>query len=224
MQYIAIKEETDANGETHFIINAIPLKNKNKTVVQKIPHPTGSDTLSFKTLEEAQKAIERAGFAPINPDGKKIVLKQQKLNANDDKDYEKQILNLVHNKINSSNPNICQAAISVLSEFPTEENFNILFDKLGEENDQIRKNAISAICKYGNLLSDKIIEALSNENWVTRNSAINCIKVLSEDKNIDTEQYIKPLIKTCNDTNAIVQSNALTVLGIVWQNYKKYNK
>ena len=95
MQYIAIKEETDAKGETHFIINAIPLKNKNKTVVQKIPHPTGSDTLSFKTLEEAQKAIERAGFAPINPDGKKIVLKQQKLNANDDKDYEKQILNLV---------------------------------------------------------------------------------------------------------------------------------
>lgn len=225
MQYIAIKEEIDAKGKTHFIINAIPLKNKNKTVVQKIPHPTGSDTLSFKTLEEAQKAIERAGFAPINPDGKKFVLKQQKINiGNDDKDYENRILNLIHNKINSSNPNICQAAISVLSEFPTEENFNILFDKLGEENDLIRKNAISAICKYGNLLSDKIIEALSNDNWVTRNSAINCIKLLSEDKNIDTEQYIKPLINTCNDTNAIVQANALTVLGIVWQNYKKYNK
>ncbi len=226
MQYITIKEETNPKGEVRYIISAIPLKNKHKTVVQKIPHPTGTDTLIYKTLEQAQEAIERAGFAPINPDGKKVVFNKQSSNKikDNDKNYEDLILNLVHNKINSSNPNICQASISVLSEFPTEENFNILFEKLGEENELIRKNAISAICKYGNLLSDKIIEALSNDNWVTRNSAINCIKALAEDKNIDIEQYILPLIKTADDSNPIIQANAISVLGTVYQNYKKYNK
>lgn len=226
MQYIAIKEQTNSKGEVCYIISAIPLKNKNKTVVQKIPHPTGSDTISFNTLEEAQEAIERAGFAPINPDGKKVVFHKQVSDQikKSDKNYEDLILNLVYNKINSSNPNICQASISVLSEFPTEENFNILFAKLGEENDLIRKNAISAICKYGNLLSDKIIEALSNDNWVTRNSAITCIKTLVENKDTDIERYILPLIKTADDSNPIIQANAISVLGIVYQNYKKYNE
>lgn len=226
MQYIAIKEETDSKGNKIYTINAIALKNKNRTVVQKIPHPTGTDVLVYNTLAEAQDAVERAGFAVINPDGKKSTsLKNKtKISTTDEKNYEELILNLLHKKINSSNPNICQAAIPVLSEFPSEETFNILFEKLGEENDLIRKNAISAICKYGNMLSDKIIDALSNSSWVTRNSALNCIKVLTDDKNIDIERYIEPLIKTCDDSNPIVQANAISVLGVVYQNYKKYNK
>ena len=48
MQYIAIKEDVQ-NGKTVYIINALPLKNTNKAVVQKIPHPLGSDNLVFDT-------------------------------------------------------------------------------------------------------------------------------------------------------------------------------
>ena len=46
MQYLAIKQE-EQNGKIVYVINAIPLKNKNKSVVQKIPHPLGSDFLEI---------------------------------------------------------------------------------------------------------------------------------------------------------------------------------
>ena len=70
MQYVAIKQE-NRDGEVVFVVNAISLKNKNKSVVPQIPHPLGSDALIFKTLEEAKNAISRAGFSYILPDGKK---------------------------------------------------------------------------------------------------------------------------------------------------------
>ena len=64
MQYIAIKQK-EQNGEMVFVVNAIPLKNKNQSVVQKIPHPLGSDILTYKTLDEAKEAISLAGFSYI---------------------------------------------------------------------------------------------------------------------------------------------------------------
>ena len=70
MQYLAIKQE-EQNGKIVYVINAIPLKNKNKSVVQKIPHPLGSDFLVFEDLEEAKKAVSRAGFSYILPDERK---------------------------------------------------------------------------------------------------------------------------------------------------------
>ena len=79
MQYVAIKKEIK-NNEEIFVVNAIPLKNKNKSIVQKIPHPLGSDGMEFKTLEEAKDAITRAGFSYILPDGKKETKTPQKVN------------------------------------------------------------------------------------------------------------------------------------------------
>ena len=77
MQYIAIKEEQKA-GKTVYMVNAIPLKNSAKALVQKIPHPLGSDSLSFETLELAKEAVTRAGFSYILPDGKKRYHNTQK--------------------------------------------------------------------------------------------------------------------------------------------------
>lgn len=219
MQYIPIKEETE-NGEKIYIVNAISLKNKSKSIVQQIPHPQGTDILMYKTLQEAKEAIARAGFAYVLPDGKKeIMTKKTPLKKSDD--YENIILNLIKDKINSTNSNVCQAAISVLGEFPSEETFSILFEKIGEENDLIRKNAISIICRYGKIVQNRIILALKADNWVTRNSALGCIKNLCEDDNIEIEKFITPLIEASNDANPIIQANALSTLAIVYQNYKK---
>jgi HEAT repeat protein len=125
------------------------------------------------------------------------------------------------NKIESSNSSVAAAAILALAEFPTEETFDILFNKIGEDNDLIRKNAISGICRYGNLLQDKIIQALKSTNWVTRNSALNCILNLTETNNIDLEKFIIPLSEATNDSNTIVQTNALTTLAKVYQTFQK---
>lgn len=221
MQYIAIKQE-EFNGEQVFTVNAIPLKNKNQSVVQKIPHPLGSDILRYKTLDDAKEAISRAGFSYILPDGKKETApRKTKQTQHEKENYEDLIYSAIRGKINSSNSNVSAAAILAISEFPTEETFDILFDKLGEENDIIRKNAISGICRYGKLLSDKIIKALSSDNWVARNSALTCISNIATDINIDLEKFIPSIVKATEDANPIVQSNALTTLALVYKNYKK---
>ncbi len=224
MQYVAIKQE-NRDGEVVFVVNAISLKNKNKSVVQQIPHPLGSDALIFKTLEEAKNAISRAGFSYILPDGKKETPKTPvKTTATEKSSYEEMILNAIKDKINSSNSNVAAAAILALTEFPNEETFEILFEMLGEENDSIRKNAISGVCRYGKILQNKIIEALQSPNWVTRNSAISCIVNLLDDTNINAELFIKPLVKACDDVNPIVQSSALSAIAKVYQSYKKNQK
>ena len=222
MQYIPIKQETE-NDKEIYIVNAIPLKNKNKSVVQKIPHPLGTDVLKYSSLEEAKDAIARAGFSYILPNGKKVIPTKTvpKKVSKDSHDYENIILNVIREKINSSSQGVAQAAITALAEFPSEETFNILFEKIGEENELIRKNAISAICRYGNILQNKIIDALEDENWVTKNSAITCIKNLTEDDNIDIEKFIIPLTQVAKDPNPIVQANAISALALVYNAYKR---
>lgn len=218
MQYIAIKKEIK-NGEAVFIVNAISLKNKNKSIVQKIPHPLGSDSLCYKTLEDAKQAITRSGFSYILPDGQKEIQNiPQKITTKSE--YSDLVFEAIKNKTSSQNQNVSAAAVLAISEFQNEETFKILFDKLGEENDLIRKNAICGICRYGKLLQDKIIETLKSTNWVSRNSAISCISNLTDDKSIELEKFIIPLVNATNDKNPIVQANAISTLAIVFQAYQ----
>lgn len=221
MQYIAIKKE-EKDGKEFYVVNAIPLKNKNKSVVQKIPHPLGSDILRYETIEEAKDAIVRAGFSYVLPDGRKGTKPTPKATkTSTGYDYSQLVLEAIMDKVESSNSSVAAAAILALAEFPTEQTFDILFDKIGEDNDLIRKNAISGICRYGNILQDKIINSLKSTNWVTRNSALACILNLTEIGNCDLEKFIIPLSETTNDSNTIVQTNALTTLGKVYQTYQK---
>ena len=221
MQYIAIKKE-EKDGKEFYTVNAIPLKNKNKSIVQKIPHPLGSDVLRYETLEDAKDAVTRAGFSYVLPDGRKGTKPTPKATkTTSGYDYSQLVLESIMDKIESSNSSVAAAAILALAEFPTEETFDILFNKIGEDNDLIRKNAISGICRYGNLLQDKIIQALKSTNWVTRNSALTCILNLTETNNIDLEKFIIPLSETTNDSNTIVQTNALTTLAKVYQTFQK---
>ena len=221
MQYIAIKEETQS-GKTVYIINAIPLKNSNKTIVQKIPHPLGSDSLVFNTLEEAKDAVVRAGFAYMLPDGTKGVSSKSKTPAVQSAvDYNQIIQSTIKSKINSSNLNVAASAVFAISEFPDEETFDILFEKLGDENEIIRKNAINGICRYGNMLQNRIIEALKSPNWVVRNSALTCIQNIIDYGCEDIEPFLIPLTQICEDNNTIVQSNALTTIAKTYHEYMK---
>lgn len=222
MQYIPINKTINEDGNEQYSIPAIPLKNTKNSVVQKIPHPLGTDTLIFTTLEDAKNAVARAGFSCVLPNGKKETsISGNSQNKQITDNYEKIVLDAIKSKVNSSNSSVCASAVMALSEFPSEENFEILFEKLGEDNDLVRKNAIAGICKYANLLTDKIVASLNSNNWVTRNSAVNCILNLAEDENFQLEKFIIPLSKACEDTNTIVQTNAICAIAKVYRNYKK---
>ena len=224
MQYIAIKQE-EKNGKPIFLVNAISLKNKNKTVVQKIPHPLGSDVLSFDNLEDAKTAITLAGFSYILPSGEKGHAKPKPVKINPNSiDYETLTYNAIAEKVNSTNTNIAAAATLAISEFPREETFDVLFNKIGEDNDTVRKNAIAGICRYPSILQNRIIEALNSSNWVVRNSAITCIQTLAENDYSAIENFILPLTMVCDDDNTIVQANALSTIAKTYAKYKQNKK
>ncbi len=224
MQYVSIKREEN-NGKSYFAVNAISLKNKNKAVVQKIPHPLGTDVLIFENLEDAKNAIVRAGFSFVLPNGEKGHAKPKPVkNSTSSVDYESLVFSSIIEKVNSTNTNVAAGAILALSEFPKIETFDILFNKIGEDNDLIRKNAIAGICRYAGVLQDRIIQSLKSANWVERNSALTCIQNIAEDGAADIENFIAPLVKTCDDDNTIVQANALITLAKVYAQYKQNKK
>ena len=224
MKYIAIKQEQRQDREV-FIVSAITLKNSKNTVVQKIPHPLGSDIIEYSTLDEAQQAIFRAGFSCVLPNGVKQDAKTSISKNNEEvvDNYEKAIFNLLKNKTKSNNQSVVATAISAISDFASQETYEIMFSFLGEENEQIRKNAISGICKYATILKNEIIEELSNSNWVVRNSILTCISKIIETTNMNTQDFIMPVMKTCDDINPIVQTNAISTLSKLYQSYKKNN-
>jgi hypothetical protein len=224
MQYVSIKQE-EKDGQTFFVVNAIPLKNTNKSVVQKIPHPLGTDILSYKTLEEAKKAVTLAGFSYILPSGEKGTLSRVKQSRpQSQQDYEHVVFDTISQQVSSSKTMVVASAILALSEFPTEEVFDVLFNKLGEENESIRRNAISGICRYPKMIAERLISSLKSPNWVERNSALTCISTIVENGYEDVEQFILPITEVCQDSNSIVQSYALLTLAKVYQSYKKNKK
>ncbi|MCM1339669.1 MAG: hypothetical protein NC191_08365 [Muribaculaceae bacterium] len=223
MQYVTIKQE-EKDGQEVFAVNAIPLKNSNKSVVQRIPHPLGTDVLRFNSLEEAKDAIVRAGFSYILPNGEKGTKSAVKMSVTPGMDYSQLVFETVKDKTNSSNTNVAASALLAISVFKNEEAFDILFNKIGEDNDLIRKNAVAGICAHAALLSERIIDSLKSSNWVERNSALSCIANIAENGNVDLEKFIVPLTEVCNDSNTIVQANALATLANVYKNYLKTRK
>lgn len=221
MQYIPVKKVLKDNKEV-FAVPAIPLKNTKNSVVQKIPHPLGSDSLFYDDIEEAKKAILLAGFSYVLPDGKKgskEPVKDKKVSAV--QNYEKIVLDSIIGKINSGNSSVAASAVLAIAEFPNEQTFDILFEKIGEDDEKIRKNAIDGICRYGAILTERITDCLTSSNWVVRNSALTIIANLSEDKKVDIEKFILPLAKVCDDSNTIVQANALSTIALIYKQYKK---
>lgn len=224
MQYVTIKQE-QKEGREYFLVNAIPLKNVKNSVVQRIPHPLGSDVLEYETLEDAKAAITRAGFSYILPNGEKGCSKPVKQNiVQNTSGYEQIVLDTIKSKVNSSHSTVSAAALLALGEFSNEEVFDILFSKLGEENDQVRKNAIASICRYAPILQDRVINSLKSSNWVERNSALGCIAGMVTLGNCDIEKFIMPLTEACEDSNVIVQTSAITTLTQVYQAYQKIGR
>lgn len=225
MNYVLIKQ-SEKDGNVCFTVNAISLPIKNKSVTQKIPHPMGTDILVFDTLEDAKNAVARSGFAYILPNGEKGTNSTNSVKTPTYQEniysinYEDIVMKTVLNKVKSTNSSVVASSLQALIGFNTEQTFNILFEKLGDDNDIIRKTAISGICAYGNILQDRIIDALKSPNWVVRNSALICISNLTENESMDMEKFIIPVVEACEDSNTIVQSCALTTLASVYKSYK----
>ena len=218
MQKVKIKKVID-NDNNKYIVPALELKNSNNSIGLLIPHPQGNSTIAYDTLEEAVAAIKRAGLEYILPSGEEV--KEDFLNQISQNGTNDEIKELLYNKfaakVNDSNSNIVTAALSALDNLGDERSIPIFMEKLSEDNEAIRNIAIKALVKEADKVTSILIDALSDSNWVKRNSAISCLEKLAEMPNIENEKFIVPLLNRVEDKNPIVQASAITVLGKIYK-------
>ena len=216
-QYVHIKEIVSQEGETLYKVNAIILQSKDGGQKKKIPHPFGTETMIFKSLDKAVEAVALSGFEYVLPDGS---LKAGDKNEYKIEPYDKKILDALMVQSKDSNPNIVAASIQALSEINHPDCLKLYIDKLGEDNDAIRQNSIEAILKYGQGAVPKIIEALNSDNWVQRNSAVICLQHFCENKDIDTALIIDTLLDKLSENNPIVKCSVIKALGSAYKSKK----
>ncbi len=211
MKLIAIKQEEDK-----FIVPAIKIENSKNG--RKIPHPLGNDFIFFKTLDEAKKAIELAGFEYILPNGKTPFQKTYRPLSTG---YDEKIIEALLKETNDYNPNIVATAINALSEINNINCLDLYINKMGEDNEKIRGNSIEAIVKFGIKALPEVFNALKSENWVKRNSSIICLQKFCEIEDAPIEKIIDVLLTMLADNNPVVKCSAIEGLGLAYKSFKK---
>ena len=217
MKYVKIKEIQSQEGEVLYKVNAIVLQSKDGSQKKKIPHPLGTETMIFKSLDKAKEAVALSGFEFVLPDGTVQNEEKQEYKI---ESYDKKILDALMLQTKDSNPNIVSAAIQSMSGFIHPNCLKLYISKLGEDNDTIRQNSIEAILKYGPKSIPAVIEAIKSENWVTRNSAIICLQNFCELSEIEITPIIDTLLDKLSDVNPIVKCSVIKALGNAYKAYK----
>jgi len=226
MQKISIKKKVIRSGDSEQILYytpALSLKNSDNQVKLLVPHPNGNSVMEFSTLAEAAAAIRKAGFEYQLPEGEIIEEEnlQPLLKTADKSDLEKVLFGKFKSKINDINSSIVASSLTALAYLDDKEAIDIFISKLGEDNEKIRIAAIDALVNFQSEVIDKLIDTLSNPNWVARNSAIACLVKISEYTDVEPEKILVPLINRIDDENTIVQASALLACGKIYRNLLK---
>ncbi len=226
MQKITIKKKIIKNNDSEqalYYVRALSLKNSDNKVKLLVPHPNGNDVMEFSTLAEAAAAIRKAGFEYNLPEGETV--EEDNVNKEIEQpqksDLEKLLFNKFKSETKNMNPSIVAASVTALSYLNTNDSIDIFIEKLGEENEKIRNSAIEALTNYQGSVIDKLIDSLTNPNWITRNSVISCLVKISEFTDVEPEKILVPLINRIEDENPIVQANAILASGKIYNNLIK---
>ncbi len=218
MQYVSIKKVIK-DGREVFQVPALNLKNSQGATKQRIAHPLGDDYLEFNTLEDAIRSAELSGFKYILPDGTKSLeaKKEQPLNNN----IDDMVYNTLIKQVNDINPSVVAASITALGELGDIKLIDLFIEKMGEDNDSVRTSAINSILTFGEAGTEKLLQALKDENWVRRNSALITFSRLIDNETVNPEKILPSLIEMTEDKNTIVKTSAIQTLGKAYKLYKK---
>ena len=218
MQYVSIKKVLK-DGREVFQVPALNLKNSEGTTKQRIAHPLGDDYLEFNTLEEAIRSAELSGFKYILPDGTKPLeaKKEQLINNN----IDDMVYNTLIKQVRDINSSVVAASITALGELGDIKLIDLFIEKMGEDNDSVRTSAINSILNFGEAGTEKLLQALKDENLVRRNSALITFSRLIDSETVNPEKILPSLIVMTEDKNTIVKTSAIQTLGKAYKLYKK---
>ena len=200
-----------------FMVSAIPMQKPDGTV-KKIPHPQGYDTIIFKTMEKAIEAIDLAGFG-YTTDDKQVPASEIKMGVTPDLSLA---IEPLLEMLKDPNPGAVASAAYALGELKTDRAIKPLIEIIGVDDHNIRKNATIALAKIGDPAIRGLLNALEDDNWVTRNSASIAFGELVNYSRGNVLKAIQPLTKRLKDNNWIVKSSAATSLGKIAEFIQKH--
>lgn len=191
-----------------YIVPAISIQISGGTA-KKIPHPQGFDNLVFKSLDSAVEAINLAGFGYVFEDKQ---VPPSEIPTSITPDLRRAVDPLLE-MLKDDNPGAVASAAYALGELRSTEAIKPLLEILGQDDMAIRKNATEALAKIGDPAIRGLIEALSDKNWVVRNSAATALGEMINFASIKIVAAVQPLTRALEDSNWIVKSSAATSIG-----------
>jgi len=220
MNLIPIKEEKQTINGKETIVYLIPAISFNTPngKTKKVPHPSGNEAIVADTLDEAKAVVERSGYTYAT----KKLSEPAKISSGL-YDYNQLIYETLTKLTTDEVSNVESSALQALGEIKNPASVSLFIQKMGEDSDIIRNSAIDSLKKYGTTVLPEIIEALKDENWVRRNSAIICIGEIAKISSKNIETTILPLVEASKDLNTIVKASSAKVLGIVYTSMNTQN-
>ena len=221
MNLIPIKKskiKKDGQEIEVFIVPAMNITQSNAKE-KKVPHPDGTTSIIFPTLEKAIEAINFSGFSYSLY--KEMMANTATYNSHSDLSN---IINPIMGLLKDKNSDVVASAAFALGEMTCKEAVSPLIEILGLDDFSIRKNAIEALAKIGEPALKQLIKSLDDPNWVARNSAAITLGEMADCNSADLTSAIGPLLNKFNDNQSIVRSSSVIALGKIYKQVKKQEK
>jgi len=218
MDIIYIKKQTKPGNSAVFryVVPAVGIKTSEGT--RLIPHPYGTESTTFDSLEETIEQVHRAGYdAEYDTQHYPLPMRQNRLPTKKSKASGLGIVNdaipSLHHQLKDSSPSVISTAAWALGEFRDTSAIPGLIHALSNEDAAVRKNSAEALAKIGRPSLSALQAALKDKHWLVRHSAL---QAMIDMVHIQPELVVEllpnalPLLK---DESWLVRSQSATVFG-----------
>ena len=101
------------------------------------------------------------------------------------------------------NPNDVRAGIGENKSFSIDYNkiIDVFIKNLGNKSPSVRNSAIDALVKFGDSISEQLINSLHSSDWLTKQSVILCMEKIIQKNPDSAEIFINSIIETADYDN-----------------------
>jgi hypothetical protein len=227
MEVIYIKKLVK-DGIESYTVPAVGIKTQDG--MRLIPHPFGTETAAFETLEKAVAQIHRAGFSaefngkPYPPTGKSAPTKPKPTQRHRPGSVMQTIadaLPYLLEQLSDNVPGVVASAAFALGEIKDESALPGLIHALSNDDPTVRKNVAEALAKIGRPALGPLQMALQDNHWVVRHTALTAVQELTHFGLELIPEILPHAIPLLKDESWLVRSQAAIVVGDVSKVYQE---
>ncbi len=225
MEVIYIKKQPKPNApeEYHYVVPAVGIKTREG--MRLIPHPFGTETTAFETLEKTIDQVHRSGYA-AEFDGKHYPMPGRQYSprnrlvarpraASPMMRLVEEAIPMLHEQLNDTVPNVVANAAFALGELKDEGALPGLLHAFSNEDATVRKNVSEAIAKIGKPALKAIQLSLKDKHWLVRHSALSAIIELLHYGIELVPEVLPDALPLLKDESWLVRSQAASLFGEV---------